>query len=126
MVKVTSFVVKVASRCNLNCSYCYMYNMGDNTYMDQPKFMSDETIVQLARRLKTYSEESEIENIALVFHGGEPLLCKKEYYENFFDTFKREAPDLNIEYLVQTNGVTLDQEWYDFFNKHKVIVGISA
>lgn len=125
MEKVTSFVVKVASRCNLNCSYCYMYNMGDNTYMDQPKFMSEDTITHLARKLKNYTEASEIENIALVFHGGEPLLCKKEFYENFFATFKKEAPDLNVEYLIQTNGVTLDQEWYDFFNANGVIVGIS-
>lgn len=117
--------MKIASRCNLNCSYCYMYNMGDNTYMDQPKFMSEETIIQLARKLKAYTEECEIDNIALVFHGGEPLLCKREYYENFFNIFQREAPDLGVEYLVQTNGVTLDQEWYDFFNEHGVIVGIS-
>ena len=125
MEKVSSFVVKVASRCNLNCSYCYMYNMGDTTYMDQPKFMSNETVTQLARRLRTYVAESGLEKISLVFHGGEPLLCKKEFYENFFATFKREAPDLNVEYLIQTNGVTLDQEWYDFFNSYNVILGIS-
>ena len=43
----TNLVVKVASRCNLNCTYCYVYNMGDNSYKLQPKFMSIETIKKI-------------------------------------------------------------------------------
>ena len=39
-----ALVLKVASRCNLNCSYCFMYNLGDTTYKKQPKFMSDTTV----------------------------------------------------------------------------------
>ncbi len=39
-----SLAIKVASRCNLNCSYCFMYNLGDTTYKNQPKFMSTETV----------------------------------------------------------------------------------
>jgi MoaA/NifB/PqqE/SkfB family radical SAM enzyme len=28
-MKIEAIVLKIASRCNLNCSYCYMYNAGD-------------------------------------------------------------------------------------------------
>ena len=28
---IIELVVKLASRCNLNCSYCYEYNKGDDT-----------------------------------------------------------------------------------------------
>ena len=38
----TAFVLKIAERCNLNCSYCYMYNKGDLSYLRRPKFMSSE------------------------------------------------------------------------------------
>jgi sulfatase maturation enzyme AslB (radical SAM superfamily) len=37
---IKGLVLKVARRCNLNCEYCYMYNLGDETYKSQPKFMS--------------------------------------------------------------------------------------
>ena len=39
-----NLLLKVVSRCNLNCTYCYMYNGGDETYKKQPKFMSDEVV----------------------------------------------------------------------------------
>ena len=36
---IDSYVVKVASRCNLDCTYCYEYNLGDDTWKHQPRFM---------------------------------------------------------------------------------------
>ena len=36
-------IIKVASRCNLNCSYCYVYNQADTTWRDRPSVMSRET-----------------------------------------------------------------------------------
>ena len=30
--RITSFLVKIASRCNLACDYCYMYEHADQTY----------------------------------------------------------------------------------------------
>ena len=54
-VPFTTFVVKVASRCNLNCSYCYMYNLADRTYRDQPKLMSLATTGLLADRIAAHA-----------------------------------------------------------------------
>ena len=34
-----AFVLKVVSRCNLNCSYCYVYNKGDSTWRTRPVLM---------------------------------------------------------------------------------------
>jgi uncharacterized protein len=125
MKRVTSYVLKVASRCNLNCSYCYMYNLGDQTYMNQPKFMSLETVTALAERLNTYTKEAGIEVIQIIFHGGEPLLLDRDYYEKCLGIFKEKAPSLDILYSMQTNGVRLDEEWYEWLQKNEVQVGIS-
>lgn len=125
MKKVTSFVLKIASRCNLNCSYCYMYNMGDQTYLQQPKFMSLKTITMFAKRLKSYSELAGIEYAQIVFHGGEPLLQKPSYFKKVVAIFKRIVPKLDIGFTVQTNGVNLDQKWYDMFNANNISIGIS-
>ncbi|WP_281989155.1 radical SAM protein [Aquimarina aggregata] len=125
MYKVTSFVLKIASRCNLNCSYCYMYNMGDQTYLKQPKFMALETVQNFADRLKSYCENADIKYVQIVFHGGEPLLLKPDYFEKCVTIFKNTAPALEFVFTVQTNGVTLDQDWYSIFQKNNISVGIS-
>src|ERR1700746_395212 len=36
------FIVKVHSRCDLSCDYCYMYEMADQSWRDQPRAMSAE------------------------------------------------------------------------------------
>lgn len=56
----TNLVVKVASRCNLNCTYCYFYNMGDDSYKLQPKFMTEKTIEAMFIRIKTHCCENEL------------------------------------------------------------------
>lgn len=125
MYRVTSFVLKIVSRCNLNCSYCYMYNMGDQTYLKQPKFMTLETVQVFADRLKNYCETSEIEYVQIVFHGGEPLLAKPDYFEKCVSIFKETVSKVEFIFTVQTNGVTLNQNWYTLFKKLQISVGIS-
>ena len=49
-----SLVIKVASRCNLNCSYCYVYNKGDSGYKTQPKVMSPLVVDQVIHAVKAY------------------------------------------------------------------------
>ncbi|SEB97413.1 uncharacterized protein SAMN04489761_2137 [Tenacibaculum sp. MAR_2009_124] len=125
MYKVSSFVLKIASRCNLNCSYCYMYNMGDSTYMNQPKFMSLDTVKIFAEKLRDYCKKATIEYVQIVFHGGEPLLLQPDYFEDCIAIFKETAPNLEYNFTVQTNGVTLDEKWYKLLQKNDISVGIS-
>ncbi len=123
--KVTAYVIKVASRCNLNCSYCYMYNLGDLTYLKQPKFMSLETVTALAHRFKVYCGRNETKFLHLIFHGGEPLLLSKDYYREFIRIMTVTCPEIEFTFSVQTNGVTLDLDWYEFLNSSGVRIGIS-
>ncbi|PTX61089.1 uncharacterized protein C8N46_105245 [Kordia periserrulae] len=125
MYKVTSFVLKIVSRCNLNCSYCYMYNLGDQTYLKQPKFMSLETMQFFADRLKSYCADSNTTHVQIVFHGGEPLMAKPEYFEKCVAIFRNTAPEIGFYFTVQTNGVTLDQNWFDLFKRLQITIGIS-
>lgn len=118
-------MLKVASRCNLNCSYCYMYNLGDKTYLDQPKFMTLETITALAERLQAYCKNADIGSVQIVFHGGEPLLLGREYFQDCLEIFRQTAPAVEFSYIIQTNGVNLDRDWYEWLNANKVKVGIS-
>src|SRR5690349_18876814 len=82
-LKCKLLVLKVASRCNLNCTYCYMYNLGDTTYMKQPKVMSDDVVDNLIARVKKHCHMHGIDVFDFNFHGGEPLLAGPAFFEKF-------------------------------------------
>src|SRR2546425_5237142 len=72
-VQIRSLVVKVAERCNLNCSYCYMYQHEDQSFRLRPRFMADETFGWMLRRARDECARRH-NQMSLVFHGGEPTL----------------------------------------------------
>ena len=69
-----TFIWKIASRCNLNCSYCFVYNMADQRWREQPAFMSDAVARQTAARVREHCQKHDKRDVSIVFHGGEPLL----------------------------------------------------
>lgn len=125
-MKIDKIVVKIASRCNINCSYCYMYNMGDLSYKLQPKFIDSETTKNFATKMLSHLKANNTENLLIVIHGGEPLMMKKNDFENFikaFDTITEN--NINVRFSMQTNAILLDDEWCDLFKKYDIKVGVS-
>ncbi len=124
---VNSIVIKVASRCNLNCSYCYVYNLGDTTYLSQPKLMSDKDVKTLIKRVSDHCQEKNIKTFQFIFHGGEPMLQKKEFYIHFVNYANEVLSKDNIEciYTIQTNGLLISEDWCKLFNQLKIQVGVS-
>ncbi len=121
-------VVKIASRCNLNCTYCYVYNQGDDSYKAQPKVMSIETVKLLGDRIKEHCLTNDITTFTYVIHGGEPLLVGKVFFEDFITKSREIFTDsnINLKFGVQTNGVLLTKEWCELFNRLGISVGISV
>ena len=121
------FVVKTTSRCNLNCTYCYMYNLGDQSFMQQPRFIPDSYAEILASRIIEHCIEHKQYSIVIVLHGGEPLLMGKERMSLWVTTLRDRFSDKNIDvqFAVQTNGTLIDHEWVDLLADLRVSVGIS-
>lgn len=126
-LKCTYLAVKVASRCNLNCSYCYMYNKGDGTYKNLPKVMSDETVDALLRRTYNHCVKHNNSHFIFGFHGGEPLLAGPDFFKKFVAKANRMLlPEIQPVYILQTNAVLLDDEWCKVFGELNVHLGISV
>ena len=51
MIEIDTVLIKVASRCNINCTYCYVYNMGDSGWAEMPNQISPETTQAVAKTL---------------------------------------------------------------------------
>ncbi|HEX5203687.1 MAG TPA: FxsB family cyclophane-forming radical SAM/SPASM peptide maturase [Actinoplanes sp.] len=98
MTTFNEFVVKVHSRCNLACDYCYVYESPGQSWREQPRVMTDETFAAVCRRIAAHRDGP----VSLVFHGGEPLLAGTARIERFA-TLAREIIG-PVRLRLQTNG----------------------
>ncbi|HEY7145660.1 MAG TPA: FxsB family cyclophane-forming radical SAM/SPASM peptide maturase [Streptosporangiaceae bacterium] len=69
------FVLKIHSRCNLACDYCYMYSLADQRWRTRPAVMPDDVIDQAAARISEHARRWRLPVIRAILHGGEPLLA---------------------------------------------------
>src|ERR1041385_9056751 len=102
--RIGSLVVKVAERCNLNCSYCYMYNHADQSYLRRPAFMSDEVFAQLLVRINEYCDRRPKHRMSLVFHGGEPMLMGTERFRRFTNRAREKLGEKLKSLQLQSNA----------------------
>lgn len=129
-MKFSSFVVKIVSPCNLNCSYCYEYNALDQSWRDMPRFMSPETARQVAMRIREHlHDETQTEPIPvpIVFHGGEPLMMPVEGLQELIDVFRSVFGEaLNPIFGMQTNGILLRNRHIELMNREGMQIGVSC
>jgi uncharacterized protein len=125
-IPVYSYICKVASRCNLDCDYCYMYKHTDQSWRVQPKSMSQQTIASLGKRINEHATAHDMPSVEVIMHGGEPLLLGVDYLKNFCELIKENTPDVKVQFAMQTNGVLFNEQVLDFCLQHEVIVGLSS
>ena len=123
-IEIDSIVVKIASKCNLNCDYCYMYQHADQSYKKQPRVLSDAHSIDLARQIDYYLTESNLDHMNICLHGGEPLLAGLKRIEKFLSLFKTFFKD-RISFSIQTNGTLLTKAFLDLFRNYAVKVSLS-
>src|SRR5579859_5083091 len=75
-VPFQQFILKVHSRCNLACSYCYVYEMADQAWRELPRMMSPAVTEMVAKRIGEHAREHHLSSVDVILHGGgEPLLA---------------------------------------------------
>jgi uncharacterized protein len=120
------FVVKIHSRCNLACDYCYMYEMADQSWRSRPRRMASATIDHVARRIAEHAHAHDLPEVELILHGGEPLLAGPGAVRHAVTAVRAAAgPGVTVTAGVQTNGVLLDEEFLRLFDELGVRVGVS-
>jgi uncharacterized protein len=120
------FILKIHSRCNLACDYCYMYEMADQGWRFQPRYMASETIDRIARRIADHARAHGLAEIDLILHGGEPLLAGTDAIRHAVTAIRSAAgAGVTVNAHVQTNGVLLDPEFLRLFDELDIRVGVS-
>lgn len=119
-----TFIIKVASRCNIDCDYCYVYYGPDQSWRKRPKIIGEDILRQTAFRINEHVKTHKLDEIAITFHGGEPLSVGHVRFQKFVDILKSSI-ECSIKFGIQTNGVLVDQDYLDIFVAEDVNVGIS-
>jgi len=120
-------ILKVAERCNLNCTYCYFFNKENKDFENHPALISTETVRNLVRFLRTSSHEISKTIFQIDIHGGEPLLLGPKRFSEMVSIIADGLSDAKeVNFTVQTNAVLINQAWLDVFERHQIYVGISV
>ena len=123
MIPIDTVLLKLASRCNLDCGYCYVYRMGDEAWRTQPKRMALPVVEAVAARLGILAR-GQGRGFSVVFHGGEPLLVGATRFDEICCALKQALPP-DAALHVQTNGVLLTNETLSICAAHDVGISIS-
>ncbi|MBQ8775167.1 MAG: anaerobic sulfatase-maturation protein [Alistipes sp.] len=111
----------VGAACNLRCGYCY-YLEKSGLYNETSRLMSDDTLELFVRE---YIRAQTTPEVLFIWHGGEPLLRSRSFYERAIELQKRYADGRRVDNCIQTNATLLDDEWCKFLGKHRFLVGVS-
>jgi uncharacterized protein len=123
-LQLDTALIKTASRCNYNCSYCYVYQGKDTSWRSQPKLMSVDVIDTLIEKLIVQASE-QTAGFAIVLHGGEPLLLGIKKLSLLIKRLRQKLDPERYPISVQTNGELLDKRFLDLFSSEKVSVSVS-
>ena len=122
-VPIDTVLLKAASRCNIACSYCYVYQLGDQGWQRQPPAMSQSTIDAIVSRLDEL-RQAQGRDFAVVLHGGEPLLLGEALLARLLTGLRTRLP-VGCTLSVQTNGTLLTDSLLDLFADAGATVSVS-
>lgn len=125
-VPFQQFVLKVNSRCNLACSYCYIYESADTTWRNRPPRVSDATMRATAHRIGEHVRAHGLPAVRIDLHGGEPLLAGAGPLLRYAAEVGAALPaDCAVTFGVQTNGTLLTRGVLDALTAVGIRVGLS-
>jgi len=109
--------------CDLACAYCYYLDRAE-LYPESDFRMSDEVLESFTR---SYLRGQLSPEVVFGWQGGEPTLMGLDFFRRAVAAQRRWAPrGVRVLNTLQTNGVSLDDEWCTFFREHGFLVGISV
>ena len=123
-VPFQQFILKVHSRCNLSCTYCYVYEMADQGWRGLPQRMSKLVAGKIVERIAEHAQRHALPSVDVILHGGEPLLAGAGWLAGLVDSLRARVP-APVNVGVQTNGTLLDGRMLATLKRLGVKVGVS-
>jgi uncharacterized protein len=123
-VPFRQFILKVHSRCNLSCTYCYVYEMAERGWPNLPKRMDTAVVQQAAERIGEHVRAHDLPSVDVILHGGEPLLAGADWLTESTRLLRTRVP-AEVRIGVQTNGTLLGPRMLKTLKELGISVGVS-
>lgn len=125
-VETLEVIFKVAERCNIDCTYCYYFHLGDSSALERPRIVSAEVVSALGDWIVDGCRELGIPRVRIAFHGGEPMLVPPARFHAMCDVLRSKiSPVADLGFAIQTNGTILNDAWLAMFTEFDIAVGVS-
>ena len=124
-MKYVNLLIKpVSSLCDLRCKYCFYADIAAKREVKQYGIMETGTMTRLIETAFAAADPGG--TVSFAFQGGEPTLAGLPFFEAFTQTVHRlQKPGIQVNYAIQTNGMTVDEKWAEFLREHQFLVGLS-
>lgn len=120
------FVLKVHSRCNLDCTYCVIYQGEDASWRGRPARVSPGVMRQTALRIAEHAVTHGLSEVRIDLHGGEPLLSGADTALQYTAAVRRALPArVALRATVQSNGTLITDRTLDRLADANIRVGLS-
>ncbi len=123
-VPFRQFILKVHSRCNLSCTYCYVYEMAEQGWPALPRRMDTAIAALVADRIGEHARAHDLPSVEVILHGGEPLLAGTGWLTELAGTLRTRVP-AQVNIGVQTNGTLLRPRMLHALKQLGIGVGVS-
>lgn len=109
--------------CNLDCKYCYFLSK-ERLYPNSDFRMSETLLEEYTRQ---YIHAQNVPEVTFAWQGGEPTLMGLDFYKQAVGyQQKHKKVGMRIYNALQTNAVTLDDDWCEFFARNDFLIGVSV
>jgi uncharacterized protein len=120
------FVLKIHSRCNLGCAYCYVYELADQSWRHRPRIMSWRVVQATVTRIAEHARDHDLRRVRVILHGGEPLLAGSAFIIDLAAQLREALPQgATADLVIQTNGTLLDEAMLEAALSAGIRVGVS-
>ena len=123
-VPFRQFILKVHSRCNLSCTYCYVYEMADHGWPSLPRRMDTAIAAKVADRIGEHARAHDLPGVEVILHGGEPLLAGAGWLTELARMLRARVP-AQVNIGVQTNGTLLRPRMLQTLKQLGIGIGVS-
>ena len=118
MPRIELLVVQPTPFCNINCRYCYLPDRNSKAVVAR------QTLHNLFSQV--FASGWVGDNLAVVWHAGEPMVLPIDFYRNAFRMIDRLKPaGVEVAHSFQSNGTLIDEAWCAFFAEERIGVGVS-
>ena len=117
-----SILIKPAGPdCNLACEYCFYLEKAEVFHDTERHRMDDATLeVMISQML-----HQPVRNISFNWQGGEPTLMGLDFFRKAVELQQQYGRGQQVSNSLQTNGLLLDDQWYQFLKEYRFLVGLS-